>query len=98
MSPTKIEIDSSSPVPAASSIAPVVKSIRVRANTERAFQVFTEGIGHWWPKSHHIGSSPMVRAIMECHIGGRCYSEQEDQPGGWSQLMVLFQAEAEKQV
>lgn len=57
---------------------PVRKSIRVRANASRAFQVFTERIDSWWPKTHHIGSSPMTRAIMETRLGGRCYSEQAD--------------------
>jgi len=57
---------------------PVRKSIRVRANATRAFHVFTEKIDSWWPKTHHIGSSPMTRAVMESRLGGRCYSEQAD--------------------
>jgi hypothetical protein len=56
----------------------VRKSITVKANAERAFRVFTEGIGTWWPKSHHIGSSPMTKAVLEGRSGGRIYSEQED--------------------
>lgn len=57
---------------------PVRKSIRVRANAVRAFKVFTEGLDSWWPKTHHIGSSAMTRAVMEGRLGGRCYSEQVD--------------------
>lgn len=56
----------------------VRKSVTVKAGVERAFRVFTEGIDTWWPKSHHIGSSPMKRNVLECKAGGRCYSEQED--------------------
>ncbi len=56
----------------------VLKSVSVKANLDHAFRIFTEGLGTWWPKSHHIGTSPMVEAFMECHLGGRCYSKQED--------------------
>jgi hypothetical protein len=56
----------------------VRKNVRVRASAERAFHVFTEGFDTWWPKTHHIGSSPMTRGIMEGRVGGRCYSEQAD--------------------
>jgi uncharacterized protein YndB with AHSA1/START domain len=59
-------------------IAAVEKSVMVKASVERAFQVFTEDFNGWWPKSHHIGSSPMKKAILEGWVGGRCYSEQED--------------------
>jgi len=61
-----------------SSVEPVRKSIRVRANSARAFKVFTEGIDSWWPRTHHIGSSPMTKAVIEPRLGGRCYSEQAD--------------------
>ena len=54
------------------------KSITVRAGAERAFRVFTEGIDTWWPRTHHIGASPMKRSVLEGRVGGRCYSEQED--------------------
>ena len=59
-------------------LEPVRKSVHVRANAARAFKVFTEGLDSWWPRTHHIGSSPMTRAIIEGRVGGLCYSEQED--------------------
>ena len=59
-------------------IAPVLKSVTVRASAEHAFQVFTAGFDSWWPRSHHIGSSPMTRAVIEGFVGGRCYSAQQD--------------------
>jgi Activator of Hsp90 ATPase homolog 1-like protein len=69
--------------------APVRKSIRVRANVARAFKVFTEGFDSWWPRTHHIGSSPMTKAILECRVGGRCYSEQQDGTEcQWGQILV----------
>lgn len=57
---------------------PVRKNVHVRANIARAFKVFTEGIDSWWPRTHHIGASPMTRAVLEGRLGGRCYSEQAD--------------------
>src|SRR5438309_1264903 len=37
----------------------VRRSIVVRAQRDRAFQVFTEGIGSWWPPGpHRIGPEP----------------------------------------
>jgi uncharacterized protein YndB with AHSA1/START domain len=62
----------------AGSIAPVRKTIRVRASVDHAFDVFTAGIDRWWPREHHIGTSPMTRIIVEPRVGGRCYSEQQD--------------------
>ena len=69
--------------------APVRKSITVKASAERAFQVFTEGFNTWWPKSHHIGKSPMTKALIEGFPGGRCYSEQEDGTDcPWGEVLV----------
>jgi hypothetical protein len=69
--------------------APVRKSITVKAGVERAFQVFTQGIDTWWPRTHHIGKSPMKKAMMECRAGGRCYTEQVDGTEcDWGQVLV----------
>jgi uncharacterized protein YndB with AHSA1/START domain len=57
---------------------PVRKSVTVKASPERAFEVFTAGFDRWWPRSHHIGQTPMKRAVIEGRVGGRCYSEQTD--------------------
>jgi uncharacterized protein YndB with AHSA1/START domain len=57
---------------------PVRRTITVKASPERAFEVFTNGMDRWWPRSHHIGTVPMKRAVMQGHVGGRCYSEQTD--------------------
>jgi hypothetical protein len=50
---------------APSSVAPVRKSVRVRAGAAHAFDVFTAGFDRWWPRDHHIGKSPMTRADLE---------------------------------
>ncbi len=56
----------------------VRRSITVKATQKRAFDIFTAEFDSWWPRSHHIGKSPMKRAVIEGRVGGRCYSEQVD--------------------
>jgi uncharacterized protein YndB with AHSA1/START domain len=64
--------------PAIEQVEPVRKSIRVHADAARAYRVFTEEMDGWWPKTHHIGSSPMKRVVVEGREGGAIYTEQED--------------------
>ncbi len=59
-------------------IAPVQKSVTVNAAQAHAFDVFVNGIDRWWPKTHGIGSAPIVRQIIEPRPGGRWYSTHED--------------------
>jgi uncharacterized protein YndB with AHSA1/START domain len=58
--------------------AVVRRTITVNATVERAFAVFTEGYDSWWPRTHHIGKSPMEEAVIEARAGGRCYTKQAD--------------------
>jgi uncharacterized protein YndB with AHSA1/START domain len=68
---------------------PVRKSVTVKASLEHAFRVFTEDMDSWWPRTHHIGKSPMKKAVVECRAGGRCYSEQTDgTDSDWGTVLV----------
>jgi uncharacterized protein YndB with AHSA1/START domain len=58
--------------------APVRKSIFVNAPQDRAFDVFTNGIGRWWPKTHKIGQADVDRPIIESSVGGRWYELDVD--------------------
>jgi uncharacterized protein YndB with AHSA1/START domain len=58
-------------------IAPVRKSIRVNVNADRAFDIFTSGIGRWWPHDHGIGKKPFT-PVIETRLGGRWYELAED--------------------
>lgn len=58
--------------------APVRKSIYVDVPPERAFDVFSNGIGRWWPKTHKIGASDLDRPVIEPHAGGRWYERGVD--------------------
>ncbi|HKR07809.1 MAG TPA: SRPBCC family protein, partial [Gemmatimonadaceae bacterium] len=56
----------------------VRKSITVNASPDVAFEIFTADFDSWWPRSHHLGQTPMTRGIIEGRQGGRCYTEHED--------------------
>lgn len=70
-------------------LAPVRKTIAVKASARRAFEIFTDGFDSWWPRTHHIGKSPMTRGVIEQKTGGRCYSEQQDGTEcDWGRVLV----------
>lgn len=56
----------------------VRKTITVRASRERAFAVFTERFGTWWPAEHHIGEADLADAVIEPRVGGRYYERGVD--------------------
>lgn len=59
-------------------IAPVRKTVIVRATPQRAFEVFTAQLDSWWPKAHSIANSPVLKSIIEPFVGGRWYTLCED--------------------
>jgi uncharacterized protein YndB with AHSA1/START domain len=57
----------------------VRKQIVVDASQARAFRVFTEEHGAWWPlATHHIGASPPETAVIEPRVGGRWFERAAD--------------------
>jgi uncharacterized protein YndB with AHSA1/START domain len=48
----------------------VRRSIAVEVAIEHAFAVFTEGIGTWWPESHHILEGELQEMVFEPRVGG----------------------------
>jgi Activator of Hsp90 ATPase homolog 1-like protein len=59
-------------------VAPVHKTVRVNAAPARAFEVFTAGIGRWWPSTHTIGTAPMKDIVIEPRAGGRWFERGQD--------------------
>ena len=57
---------------------PVRKTIMVHTPVSDAFEVFTEEADSWWPRSHHIGKTPMTSVTIEPKLGGTCYTRHED--------------------
>jgi uncharacterized protein YndB with AHSA1/START domain len=53
-------------------------SILVQAPIERAFTVFTDGIGTWWPPEHHILEGELAEMVFEPFVGGHVYDRATD--------------------
>ena len=85
--------------------APVRKSIFVDASPETAFEVFTAGIGRWWPKTHKTCPADLDRPVIEPREGGRWYELGVDgsecevgKIAAWeppSRLVLIWQLTAE---
>ncbi|ABD90142.1 SRPBCC family protein [Rhodopseudomonas palustris] len=61
------------------SIEPIRKQIVVDTPPDRAFRVFTEQHGAWWPlETHHVGDKPAETAIIEPKAGGRWFERSTD--------------------
>jgi uncharacterized protein YndB with AHSA1/START domain len=50
----------------------------VEAPIERAFSVFTEGIGTWWPPEYNILDVEIAERIFEPRVGGHVYDRGVD--------------------
>ena len=56
----------------------ISSSIVVDAPAERAFAVFTEDMGSWWPPEHHLLGAPLARMVFEPKEGGHIYDVGTD--------------------
>jgi len=53
-------------------------SITVNAPIDRAFEMFTTGIGTWWPPDHHILEGELAEMVFEPRVGGYLYDRGVD--------------------
>ena len=53
-------------------------SIVVAAPIERAFSVFTDGIGSWWSPGYHIIDAELAEMVFEPRVGGHLYDRGVD--------------------
>jgi len=56
----------------------VRRSVTVPLPADRAFDLFTNRMSEFWPKSHSIGSAPIAAAVVEPRPGGRWYERGTD--------------------
>ena len=54
-------------------IEPVRVSVTVEAPAERAFTLFTEGLGSWWPAGYTWSRDMLERIAIEPRLDGRCF-------------------------
>ena len=55
------------------SIAPVKCSVDVKAPLARAFELFAQNMGAWWPRGRTPGASPHKDVVVEPHMNGRWF-------------------------
>ena len=64
-------------------------TIEVEAPIERAFAIFTEGIGTWWPPEHHILEAELAEMVFETRVGGNIYDRGVDgSECRWSRVLA----------
>jgi uncharacterized protein YndB with AHSA1/START domain len=56
----------------------VQSSIVVEAPLERAFSVFTEGIGSWFPSEYNLLDTEIAERVFEPRVGGHVYDRGAD--------------------
>jgi uncharacterized protein YndB with AHSA1/START domain len=60
-------------------IEAVRKELVVPGSPDRAFRIFTEGLGTWWPLlTHSVGQESAVTVTMDCRLGGRIVERVAD--------------------
>jgi uncharacterized protein YndB with AHSA1/START domain len=67
----------------------VQTSILVEVPVDRAFTVFTEDIGTWWPPEHHILQSDLAEMVFEPRQGGHVFDRGVDgSECHWARVLV----------
>jgi uncharacterized protein YndB with AHSA1/START domain len=56
----------------------VRSSIVVGVPVDRAFAVFTEDIGSWWPPEHHLLEGELSEMVFEPRVGGHVFDRGTD--------------------
>ena len=75
--------------PESAAIAAYKRTMLVNVPIERAFKVFTEKMGAWWPASHHVGGSPFKDILVDPRTGGRWYEiNAEGQECIWGSVLA----------
>ncbi|MGH2755765.1 MAG: SRPBCC family protein [Actinomycetota bacterium] len=70
--------------------APVKKRLSLNVPPGRAFEVFTESIGSWWPLlTHSVFGDRAVDCVFEPGVGGRIYERDvEGAEADWGRVLV----------
>jgi uncharacterized protein YndB with AHSA1/START domain len=70
------------------SIAPIVRSVIVKVEPPRAFELFTSRIQEWWPKNKTIGREPPVAVVLEPRVEGRWFErDAHGQETQWGKVL-----------
>ena len=67
----------------------VHKAVTVNAPIQTAFDVFTTGIGTWWPAEHHILEAELAEMVFEPRVGGHIYDRGVDgSESRWARVLA----------
>jgi uncharacterized protein YndB with AHSA1/START domain len=71
-------------------IEPVRKQLKVRLSAEKAFELFTAGIGKWWPlATHSVGEEQAETCFFEGWEGGRIVEVLKDgSHSEWGKVLI----------
>lgn len=71
-------------------IEPLRKQLKVSLPMEQAFELFTEGIGKWWPLlTHSVGEEQAETCYFEGWVGGRIVEVLKDgSQSEWGRVVV----------
>jgi uncharacterized protein YndB with AHSA1/START domain len=58
--------------------ASITLAVTVEASQETAFRTFTQDMGSWWPKEHHILEGTLDKMVFEPRQGGDVYDLATD--------------------
>ena len=58
--------------------APLTLSFDVACSVEHAFEVWTAGIGSWWPSDHTVTGRSDLVVVLRGGVGGRIYERTAD--------------------
>jgi uncharacterized protein YndB with AHSA1/START domain len=60
------------------SIAPIIRTVVVKAAPARAFELYVTHMEQWWPKGQTVGKSPHVAIVLEPRVGGQWFERDAD--------------------
>jgi uncharacterized protein YndB with AHSA1/START domain len=60
------------------SIAPILRTVQVKAAPARAFELFAGHMEQWWPIGRTIGQNPHVAIVVEPRAGGLWFERDDD--------------------
>ena len=68
-------------------------SVTVEASLDKAFSVFTDDIGSWWPPEHHLGQ--VVEMVFEPRVGGQIFDRMADgSESHWARVLGIRATDA----
>ena len=71
------------------SIAPIVRSVVVKVEPPRAFELFTSRMQDWWPRGKTIGREPHVEVVIEPWVEGRWFErDAQGQETQWGKVLA----------